>query len=167
MDTTAVAIARGALAPRIRRRDVLMVAGLFGSAHALMPLIGAIAGTQVSAVVQRRDHWIAFGLLVVIGCTMFRRRDERADVGLAVTIGIAIATSIDALAIGITLPMLGAPIVLSIATIALVTAISSAAGLLAGHQFGARLGTRLGTAGGLVLVALGTKILIDHLATGR
>jgi manganese efflux pump family protein len=172
MDATAVCAARGCAAPRIGLRHVLLVALFFGGFQALMPLLGWILGQSVGPWVQAWDHWIAFALLVGIGGKMLwaSRSPDKADpgaevdlFGLRVLLLLAIATSIDALAVGFTLPMLNAPFALSLVTIGVTTAITSAAGLCVGRRFGDALGHRPDLVGGIVLIVLGTKILIDHL----
>lgn len=175
MDATAVSAARGLATDRILPRHVLLVATFFGGFQALMPFIGWVLGSQVGPFVQAFDHWIAFVLLVAIGGHMLweaRGGDEPEAVteespkddlfGLRTLFVLAIATSIDALAAGITLPMLDAPLGLSLATIGITTALLSAVGLYAGRHFGKLLGKRLDIAGGLVLIGLGVKIVIEH-----
>lgn len=173
MDATAVSAARGLSVSAIRARHVLLVAAFFGGFQALMPLLGWVLGTQIGPLVQAWDHWIAFGLLALIGGKMlwdaFAGDDDdekpAADpFAWKTMLVLAVATSIDALAVGITLPILDAPLVLSVITIGVVTALLSALGLFAGRKFGAMLGKRLDIAGGLVLIGLGTKILIEHLS---
>lgn len=176
MDATAVSAARGVAVSRVLPRHVLLVAVFFGGFQAAMPLVGWLVGAHVGAWVQAWDHWIAFALLVAIGGKMVweaRQTDDddapprEADLfGWKVMTVLAIATSIDALAVGFTLPLLGAPMILSIVTIGVVTAFASALGLFAGRRFGAMLGRRLDLVGGLVLIGLGTKILIEHLLDG-
>ncbi len=174
MDATAVAAARGLAAPEIRPRDVALVAGAFGGAQALMPLVGYGLGHELGPLVAAWDHWIAFALLGALGAKMIHEAlgddDGAAPEGDVFAIGVvltlAVATSVDALAVGLTLPMLGAPLVGSVLTIGVVTAASSALGLFAGRRFGARLGRRLDVLGGLVLIALGAKILVEHLSAG-
>jgi putative Mn2+ efflux pump MntP len=173
MDAAAVSAARGLAAPRIRLRHVLLVAGFFGGFQALMPLIGWLIGARVGPLVAAWDHWIAFALLATVGGKMLleaRSADAapahgRDLFGLRVMLLLAIATSIDALAVGITLPLLDAPLLLSLVTIGATTAALSALALFAGRRFGAALGRRLDAAGGLVLIGIGTKILIEHLST--
>jgi manganese efflux pump family protein len=175
MDATAVAAARGIAAPQIRPQHVLLVAVLFGGFQALMPLIGYMLGSQLGPYIERFDHWIAFALLAGIGAKMLHEArsaasgdapSQRDVFRLEVLLVLAVATSIDALAAGITLPMVGAPLVLSLVTIGVTTALSSGAGLLVGRRFGASLGKRLDVIGGLVLIGLGAKILIEHLTAG-
>lgn len=172
MDAAAVSAARGLATPKVRARHLLLVAGFFGGFQALMPVVGWALGSRVGPAVQAWDHWIAFALLSGIGAKMLwesRGADDDAApsdadlYGFKIMLVLAVATSIDALAVGFTLPMLDAPFVLSIATIGVTTAVLSAAGLVLGRRFGAMFGKRLDAVGGLVLIGLGTKILIEHL----
>lgn len=181
MDATAVAAARGLAAKRVELRNTVTIALAFGGAQALMPLLGAWLGSAIGPSVQAWDHWIAFVLLGGLGLKMLheargaqREAGEMKDAkdaepatdpfGPRVIAVLAFATSIDAFAAGISLPMLGAPLVESIAAIGITTAILSAAGLHAGRRFGAMLGPRLDAFGGVVLIAMGTKILVEHLS---
>lgn len=173
MDATAVSAARGLAVPMIRPRHVLLVAGFFGGFQALMLVIGWLLGARVGPIVQAWDHWIAFVLLVFVGGKMIWEARSAGDAAeeqstvdhfaLRSMLVLAIATSIDALAVGVTLPMLHAPFVLSVVTTGIVTALLSAVGLFAGRRFGAVLGQRLDLAGGIVLIGLGFKILFEHL----
>jgi putative Mn2+ efflux pump MntP len=181
MDAAAVSAARGVAAHRIGARQITLVALLFGGFQALMPLIGWHIGARVGPLVEAWDHWVAFGLLATLGARMLweartghpHERESslhpalsRADdvFGLRIMLVLAIATSIDALAAGITLPLLGAPLVLSLVTIGATTAALSVLGLFAGRRFGAALGRRLDIVGGLMLIGIGTRILIEHLS---
>lgn len=175
MDATAVSAARGCAARAVRTQDVLRVALLFGGFQALMPGLGWFVGESLGSVVRAWDHWIAFGLLGGIGAKMLWDARSQLDHGCPelgskelfatrVLVLLAIATSIDALAAGITLPMLGAPMLFSLVSIGVITALLSALGMLVGRRFGKKLGRRLDAFGGLVLLALGTKILLEHLA---
>jgi len=176
MDATAVSAARGMAVSRIKPGHVVRVALFFGGFQALMPLIGWVVGAQVGKFVEAWDHWIAFVLLSAIGGKMIwearepgHGEDRLPDEKLFATkvmLVLAVADRIGALAVGITLPMLNAPMVLSLVTIGVTTAVLSAAGLFLGRRFGAVLGQRLDFAGGLVLIGLGTKILIEHLRGG-
>jgi manganese efflux pump family protein len=172
MDATAVAAARGLATPRVRARHVLLVAGLFGGFQTLMPAIGWVVGRRLGPLIETWDHWIAFGLLAAIGAKMIwdsrpgapvEERSTEDLFGLRVMLLLAIATSIDALAAGVTLPIMGAPFVLALTTIGVTTALLSGLGLYAGRHFGAVLGRRLDLLGGLVLIGLGVKTLVDHL----
>ncbi len=173
MDATAVAAAKGLALARILPKHVFTVALFFGGFQALMPLLGWWLGVRIGPLVEAWDHWVAFVLLAGIGGKMLWEAREapsesepsRADgFDLKSMLLLAIATSIDAMAAGVTLPMLGAPLAFSLATIGVTTAVLSVAGLYAGRRFGAFLGRKLDAFGGVVLVALGTKILVQHLA---
>ena len=176
MDATAVSAARGMAVPEVRPRHAALVALFFGGFQALMPVVGWLVGSRIGPLVEAWDHWIAFVLLGAIGAKMLWEsrdpktadapRSERELFGLKVMLLLAIATSIDALAVGITLPMLDAPFALSVATIGVTTAVLCVAGLLVGRRAGAMFGRRLDFLGGLILIAVGTMILIEHLRTG-
>ena len=171
MDATAAAAARALRAPRLTVRDVLLVSTLFGGFQAAMPVAGWWIGSGVGPAIEAWDHWVAFALLAGVGTKAilesFGPDDEPAagdPFGMRVLVLLAVATSIDAFAVGVTLPMIGAPLVASVATIGVTTAALSVCGLFAGRRFGALLGRRLEAMGGLVLIGLGSKILVEHLA---
>jgi len=175
MDATAVAAARGMAARTLRVRHVLATSSLFGGFQALMPLVGWFVGAELGPNIQAWDHWIAFVLLSAIGGKMLweARAGAGAEAPVAaeselfrfdVLLGLAVATSIDALAVGVTLPMLNAPFAGSLVTIGVTTALLSALGLVAGRRAGAALGRRLDLFGGAVLIGLGLKILVEHLS---
>jgi putative Mn2+ efflux pump MntP len=179
MDATAVAAARGLAAPRARIGHAVRVGLMFGGAQALMPLLGWIIGARLGALAARWDHWIAFVLLSGIGAKMLWEARQARDAGpegprpdagevfgVRVLLVLALATSIDAFAVGITLPMLGVRLLPALLTIGLTTALLSGAAVLLSRRLGAALGPRLDAVGGLVLIALGAKILIQHLGGG-
>lgn len=174
MDATAVAAVRGLAAERILPRDAVLVGGLFGLFQALMPLLGWAIGVGAGPFMQAWDHWVAFALLAGIGGRMLweSRSGEppapasRDAFAIRTLLVLAVATSVDALAAGITLPLLNAPLALSVMTIGVVTAVSSIAGLFAGRRLGPSLGPRLDVFGGLVLIGIGVKIVADHLRAG-
>jgi len=174
MDATAVAATRGLLVSQIRVRHMLLVAVFFGGFQTLMPLLGWFLGAHIGPWVEAWDHWIVFALLVGLGAKMLHeawRADpdtetaasEREVFALRVMLALGVATSIDAFAAGITLPLSGAPLGPALVMIGVVTAVLSVAGLLAGRRFGALLGSRLDAIGGLMLIALGVKALFEHL----
>ncbi len=168
-DAFAVAIAAG-VAARGAQPPVLRIALAFGMAQGVMPLLGYAASLLAGSWFTMVDHWIAFGLLGFLGIQMVRAGldgdeaessfETRNFFGLLVA---AIATSIDAAAAGLTLPLLATPVWTSCATIAAVTAITSGAGAAFGRRLGMAFGTRAEVAGGLVLIGIGMRILATHL----
>jgi len=172
MDATAVSAARGMAVPRVRPRHVALVALFFGGFQALMPVVGWLVGSRIGPLVEAWDHWIAFVLLAGIGGKMlWESRASKPEsspsedelFGPRVMLLLAVATSIDALAVGVTLPLLDAPFGLSIATIGITTAILCSVGLLVGRRAGAMFGRRLDALGGVLLIGIGAMILIEHL----
>jgi len=177
-DAFAVAIGQGAAARTRVWQTALAVAVAFGVAQAVAPLLGWALGVAFSGLIEAWDHWIAFGLLTLIGAKMIwegNRSDppgeasdpgkERVATGWTL-LGLAVATSIDAAAAGITLPTLGAPVLLSIAAIGLVTFALSFAGVWIGRTGTRALGSNAEIIGGLILIVIGAKVLIDHKAFG-
>ena len=173
MDATAVAMERGIAAERVRARDVLLVGLLFGGFQAAMPILGWLLGTRIGPAVEAWDHWIAFAILGALGAKSIwdalRGKKEldatKGEVfGLRMLLVLALATSIDALAAGVTLPMMGAPPAPTFIAIGVVTAVLSGAGVLVGKRLGPLFGERIHLVGGLVLVGLGVKILVEHLS---
>lgn len=179
MDATAVAAARGLSATTLRVRDAAKVAFLFGAFQAGMPLVGWAASARFAAAIDAWDHWIAFTLLAGMGAKMVRdglreddggpegeapaAKDASDPYGWAPLLALALATSIDALVAGFTLPTLAVPVGTAVASIGLVTALLSGAGVYLGRRFGAHLGARLTPLGGVLLIGLGVKVLVDHL----
>lgn len=175
MDAMAAAAARGLAAQRVGWRDVALVAALFGGAQAVMPLIGWQLGDRIGPAAAAWDHWIAFVVLAGLGGKMLweaRRASGEGDdaapagtnpFGLRLLLLLALATSIDALVAGVTLPIVHAPLLSTIATIGVVTAVLSGIGVVVGGRLGGMFGRRLDALGGVLLIGLGTKILIEHL----
>lgn len=177
-DAFAVAIGQGAAA-RTRIWQTALAVGLaFGVAQAVAPLLGWSLGVAFAGLIEAWDHWIAFSLLALIGAKMIwegNRSDppgeasdpgkERVATGWTL-LGLAVATSIDAAAAGITLPTLGAPILLSIGVIGFVTFALSFAGVWIGRTGSRALGSNAEIIGGLILIVIGAKVLIDHKAFG-
>ena len=174
MDATTVSVARGFAAQSLRVRDVIKVAGFFGGFQAGMAAIGWFLGEALGSLVAAWAHWIGFVVLGVLGSKMVwdakspRSPDERRGLDVQRVFGtmpillLALATSVDALAVGVTLPVLGAPRVLSVVSIGVITALLSALGVAAGQRLGARLGGRLDALGGVVLLVLASKLLASH-----
>ena len=174
MDAFAVSICKGLGMKRLNMKQALVIGLFFGGFQALMPLIGWALGTQLADFITPIDHWIAFILLVLIGGKMlldaFREGDEEdADepkdtrLDFKELLMLAIATSIDALAVGITFAFLGVNIVVAIAVIGVTTFVLSVMGVAVGHAFGARYEKGATIAGGIVLILIGCKILLEHL----
>jgi len=176
MDAFAAALSQGAAArPHPGAREALRVGVAFGAAQALMPLLGWLLSLAFASVIRSVDHWIAFVLLVIIGGRMVRaglsadptvptKKVSPASGWALLT--LAIATSIDAAAAGVTLPLLDQPVLFACTIIGMVTLILSTAGVLIGAVAGTRIGHRAELVGGLVLIGIGTKILIEHLFFG-
>jgi putative Mn2+ efflux pump MntP len=169
MDAAAVAAARGL--DRRRSRELVLLPLLFGGFQSGMSALGWLAGRWAGAYIARWDHWVAFGLLVAIGGKMLRDawRAGRAAAGeerpdppatLAVYLGLSIATSIDAAAAGLTLPLVPVAPWISLTLIGAITVACAAAGYVAGRFAGERFGARLGALGGLVLIGIGVEMLI-------
>lgn len=174
MDAFAVSICKGLGMKRLNMKQALVIGLFFGGFQALMPLIGWALGTQLADFITPIDHWIAFILLALIGGKMlldvFREGDEEdagepkdARLDFKELLMLAIATSIDALAVGITFAFLGVNIVVAIAVIGVTTFVLSVAGVAVGHAFGARYEKGATIAGGIVLILIGCKILLEHL----
>ena len=170
MDAFAVSTACGVQIGAVRYRLVLRVAVTFGLFQFVMPVIGWFAGSTFSTWVQAVDHWIAFGLLGIIGGRMIWEsfRDDSVP-GKDPTRGwnllvLGVATSIDALAVGLSLAMLKTSIWFPSLVIGIVAAVLSAVGALFGCRLGHRFGLWAERAGGLVLIGIGVRILIQHLA---
>ena len=169
-DAFAVAISMGLSAQKASFRDAVRVGLFFGGFQALMPLLGYLAGSTVSVVIERYDHWIAFGLLAFIGGRMLWESARGTEEGGQPSLGalrkllvLSIATSIDALAVGVRLAVLRENIWVNAAWIGCVTFALSALGVLAGRRLGRRMQRCATVAGGLVLIFIGAKILIEHL----
>ncbi len=169
MDAFAVAICKGLSVKRTTVKQALCVGGWFGAFQALMPLIGYLLGTTFAALITAVDHWIAFVLLGLIGGNMIREaiKDDEEELDDSFTartmFPLAIATSIDALATGVTFATLGVDIVSAVLFIGVTTFTLSAIGLKVGNVFGAKFKSKAEFAGGLVLVLMGLKILLEHL----
>ncbi len=170
MDSLAVAITSGLTIRQARFQQALRIAMFFGLFQALMPMVGWLAGLSLRGWIAGVDHWAAFGLLTIIGVKMivesFKPKDSSHVSGtlpLPVLLMLSVATSIDALAVGLSLSFLKTPIVGPALLIGAVTFSISLLGGLIGSRAGERFGNRIEALGGLILVGIGTKILIAHL----
>ena len=168
MDAFAVSVCKGLSVQKVKPKHYLIVASYFGGFQALMPLLGYLLGVRFEAMVANVDHWIAFVLLGLIGANMVRESragEEKLDDSFTVStmLLLAVATSIDALAIGVTFAFLGVNIVEAITLIGITTGIISGMGLKIGNAFGSRYKSKAEMAGGIVLILMGIKILVQHL----
>ena len=168
MDAFAVSVCKGLALRRVGAKECLTAGIWFGAFQALMPLLGFFLGATFADKITAVDHWIAFVLLGLIGANMIRESFGEAEgVSSAMTPGamlpLAVATSIDALAVGVTFALLTIRIIPAVATIGVITCALSALGVKLGSIFGARWRSRAELAGGIILILLGTKILLEHL----
>ena len=170
MDAFAVAICKGLKMPKLNYKQTALIALFFGGFQALMPLIGWLLGTRFEKYITDFDHWIAFILLVLIGSNMikesFSKGEEHTDASFAfkTMLLMAIATSIDALAVGVTFGLLpDVNIIAAITLIGSTTFILSGVGLKVGNVFGLRYKSKAELAGGIILILIGIKILLEHL----
>ncbi len=169
MDAFAVAISKGLSVQRVRVKHGLIVGGYFGGFQALMPLIGFLLASSFAKYIQTYDHWIAFGLLALIGINMLREafsseEEELNDsFSFSTMLPLALATSIDALATGVSFAVTGTNIWVAISIVGVTTFAFSMVGVKIGSLFGAKYQKKAELAGGMILVVLGIKILIEHL----
>ena len=170
MDSFAVSITSGITIKNPRIHSALKIAMFFGLFQASMPIIGWLAGLSIIDVISGFDHWIAFGLLGLIGCRMIyesiKTEPKKKEINYLsgyVLLMLSVATSIDALAVGLSFAFLRFSIVTQITVIGIVTFLLSFLGVFAGNRFGKFFGKRIETVGGLILVGIGIKILIEHL----
>ena len=168
MDAFAVSICKGLSTGRPRLGHCLTCGGWFGGFQALMPLIGWLLGVRFQGMIVSIDHWIAFVLLALIGFNMVResRGGEAEELDCSFSpramFPLAVATSIDALAVGVTFAFLQVDILPAVLFIGVTTFILSAAGVKAGAVFGSRFKSKAELAGGLILIGMGIKILLEH-----
>ena len=169
MDAFAVSVCKGLAMPKCTFKKAAIVGLWFGGFQALMPAIGYVLGAQFQEAIASIDHWIAFVLLALIGGNMIHEAldndEEEADASLDVKTMflLAVATSIDALAIGITFAFLKVNIIPAVCFIGIVTFIISFAGVKIGNVFGDRYKNKAEIVGGIILILLGLKILLEHL----
>ena len=168
MDAFAVSICKGLSVRRLKPRHNLICGLYFGGFQALMPVIGWLLGRQFESLIKSIDHWIAFALLVLIGANMIREAVKNEEENLndsfspKTMLPLAVATSIDALAVGVTFAFLDVSIVPAVSMIGATTFILSAVGVKIGNVFGAKYKSKAEFVGGVILVAMGLKILIEH-----
>ncbi len=169
MDAFAVSICKGLATKDLKIRHMAVVGLFFGGFQALMPLAGYLLGTQFKDYIDAVSHWIAFGLLLFIGINMIResRNEHCENVGDTFSLKsltlLAVATSIDALAVGVTFAFLQVEIVPAVSLIGIITFVLSAAGVKIGNIFGTRFKSKAELAGGIILIGIGLKILLEKL----
>lgn len=173
MDAFAVSVCKGLAMKKAGAKELCIVGCWFGGFQALMPLIGYLLGTAFEQYITSFDHWIAFALLTLIGANMLREafsKDEEESAGASLSFGtmlvLALATSIDALAVGITLAFLVESIgylIFAVLSIGIITFILSAIGVRVGNLFGVKCKKGAVISGGVILILLGVKILLEHL----
>ena len=171
MDAFAVSVCKGLAMKRVSVKNALIIGLWFGGFQALMPAIGYLLGTQFNQYITSIDHWIAFVLLSFIGISMIKEaistKDEEEETNPSLSVKtmflLAVATSIDALAVGITFAFLNTPIIEAITIIGITTMVLSIIGVIVGNFFGSRYKSKAEFIGGLILVLLGLKILLEHL----
>lgn len=168
MDAFAVSVCKGLSVGAIKLKHMLLAGAWFGGFQALMPLIGYFLGSTFDQYVTSFDHWVAFVLLAVIGGSMIKESREKdpeqnASFAFMTMLVLAVATGIDALAVGITFAFLNVNIIAAVSIIGVTTFAFSAAGIKIGSIFGIKYKSKAELFGGIVLVCLGAKILIEHL----
>lgn len=169
MDAFAVSVCKGLAMRKITLGKAALVGAWFGGFQALMPLIGYLLGVRFRDYITAIDHWIAFALLSLIGLNMIREalskeeEPESDSLDVKTMLTLAVATSIDALAVGITFAFLSVDILPAVSFIGTTTFVLSVAGVKIGNAFGTRYKAKAELAGGVILILLGIKILLEHL----
>ena len=169
MDAFAVSVCKGLAMPKITVKKTLIVGGWFGGFQALMPTLGYFLGVQFRDKITAIDHWIAFILLGIIGANMIKEacsgecEEENESLDIKTMFLLAVATSIDALAVGITFAFLNVHLIAAVSFIGVTTFTLSAAGVKIGNIFGTKYKSKAELAGGVILILLGCKILLEHL----
>lgn len=171
MDAFAVSIVSGFTIKQLKKRHALLIAFFFGAFQGIMPILGWAGGTACARYVAAYDHWLAFVLLAFIGGRMIHesRRDGSQQccinpLDLRTLTALSVATSIDAFVIGVTFAVLNVPLLTPVVTISAVTFALCFAGVFIGNRAGCLCQSKVEAAGGVILIAMGMKILIEHLA---
>lgn len=170
MDVFAVSVASGVSQRPLTLRHAFKLAAAFGIFQGLMPIIGWIAGSSFAAYITGLDHWLAFGLLGFIGAKMIAEstaldyKPDHENMTNKMVLVLAVATSIDALAVGLSFSFLDTPILLPAIIIAVITFFISLLGVAIGHRLGSMFERKAEFLGGVILIIIGVKILFDHLS---
>lgn len=175
MDAFSISVASGGIYRHLHIRHGLRMAAFFGLFQAVMPILGFLAGKSLSSVIEGYDHWIAFGLLALIGGKMLYEAFEIKEVeskpndptNLAVVFTLSVATSIDALAVGVTLSLITEHVITAAAAIGVITFLISWSGWWIGQKIGGFFENKLEIIAGLVVIGIGLKILLEHLLRSR
>lgn len=169
MDAFAVSICKGLSVKELKPKHALLAGIYFGGFQALMPVIGYFAGSYFADIISSYDHWVVFVLLLLIGGNMIKESFEKEEEDLNDSFGfqtmllLAIATSIDALAVGVSFAFLKVNILYAASFIGVITFILSSLGIKIGNIFGSRYKSKAELAGGIILVLIGLKVLLEHL----
>lgn len=168
MDAFAVSVCKGLSVGKVKIKHAIIAGVYFGGFQALMPFLGYLLGTQFRDIIERCDHWIVFVLLLIIGVNMIRESGEKSEelncsFSFSSMLPLALATSIDALAMGVGFAFLKVDIVPAVCFIGLTTFVLSALGVKIGNVFGLKYKSKAEFVGGVVLVLMGIKILLEHL----
>ena len=165
MDAFAAAVCKGFSIGRVKAGDVLTVGFFFGGFQAVMPIAGYFLGKQLEEYIISIDHWVAMALLSFIGLKMIvdKTSDAKSSVNVKDTFFMAIATSIDALAVGVTMAFLKVNIFVAAVLIGTTTFVLSSAGVITGNKLGSACGEKATAFGGIILIGIGLKILLEHL----
>lgn len=170
MDAFAVSVCKGLAMKKLDIKKMIIVGLYFGGFQGIMPLVGYLLGANFESFVTKVDHWIAFVLLSIIGINMIKEafksecdcESHNDSVAFKTMIGLAIATSIDALAVGITLAFLKANLMAVVLSIGIITFVLSMMGVWIGNKFGNKYESKAQITGGLILIIMGAKILFEH-----
>lgn len=169
MDAFAVSISKGLSVQNLRARHAFITGAYFGGFQALMPLLGWLLASSFAAAIERFDHWVAFAMLALIGANMVREalshdeEQQNDSFDVKTMLPLAVATSIDALATGVSFALTGTNIWIAIAVTGVTTFLFSAAGIKIGNVFGTKYQSRAELFGGIILILMGVKILLEHL----
>lgn len=171
MDALAVAICKGMTIKKLTAEHTLKVGIYFGGFQAVMPIAGYYIGKTFADVIKSFDHWVVFALLAGLGVHMVigafkEEKEHNDDFSHKTMIVLAIATSIDALAIGVSLSVMRSNLWINVAIIGAITFIMTSLGVFIGHKFGNKLGIKAELIGGFILIGVGLRVLIEHLVTG-
>lgn len=168
MDAFAISICKGLSVSKLERKHLIITGIWFGGSQAIMPLLGYLLGSSFRTIVESVDHWFSFILLAIIGVNMVRESREEIEklddsFSAKVMFPLAIADSIDALAVGITFSFLNIKIIPAVVMIGVTTFVFSVMGVKIGNEFGAKYKSKAEMTGGIILIAMGTMILVEHL----